>query len=137
MRLFPRLQSFDQDDGEGHMAVLHLWQRCQIEAVHVRLQLRPRVGQPEVFDLDLVQLRLDDAALSLLLPQVCEHAVLTDQQEWDVPLVAQRAQPGGVGVGELTRNDQLRALYAVGVVVDVVFDCHIETLAFHVGIHLQ
>lgn len=51
--------------------------------------------------------------------------------------MAQLAQMTGVRVGKFACDYQLRALYAVVVVVDEFLDGQVKTLAFDVGIHLK
>lgn len=139
MSVPPLLKSLNENDGVWRMRVLNLFHRLEVEVVCKLEQLGPWVRQAEVLENYLGFLCLNDGVLRLVEADVAEHAVLANNDQGDILLLAELAKSDSSGVVHITGNNHLRVLDHTFVSVDevVYVFVHKGTLAFQVRIHLH
>jgi len=141
MTLSPLLDGLNENDTEWGVVVVVLSLRSlealKVDGVAVFEEFGPRAGEPEVRLVFHRHFGLDNAALRFVVPQVAEHAILSDEHEGDVVSLAQVGHLDGEGVGGVVEDDEAGLGDVAGVFGQVIGDGKVVVVARDVGIEFE
>ena len=140
MSLSPFLDGLDQNYSEWRVIVvvsgLCAFKTCQVDGHAVFKQLRPRARKPEVRLVFHGNLGLDNARLRLVVPQITNHAVLSDEHERYVVRLTELGNLDSNRVVCIVKEDKTGLLDVICMGLQVLCDGHVQVVTLDVGVQL-